>query len=233
MFDACLGFREKRDFRRFVCCFNSCSSSFDVWTYSAPDPHNRLDIRRIWKGRSLFKAMDGQALDCMLSEVLSVSFESTQGVKEVGGCSLINGFREKCNNLIPMLLRLTAPLTARAMLRRSKRLASSQEEEAVIAPQVLPTKRTDSKRKKRKTVIDKKNKKKSVSVTAPTDLPTLQEKGKRVAAILDELYPDKQIPLDHESHFQLLVSVLLSAQVRSEVMGARIRRCVSRRQIEW
>ena len=38
------------------------------------------------------------------------------------------------------------------------------------------------------------------------------EKAARVQRILDELYPEVPIPLDHESEFQLLVAVLLSAQ---------------------
>jgi len=38
------------------------------------------------------------------------------------------------------------------------------------------------------------------------------EKAERVQAILDELYPDVPIPLDHDDPFTLLVAVLLSAQ---------------------
>ena len=38
------------------------------------------------------------------------------------------------------------------------------------------------------------------------------EKAKRIGAILDELYPEAGIPLDHEDPFTLLVAVLLSAQ---------------------
>jgi endonuclease III len=39
-----------------------------------------------------------------------------------------------------------------------------------------------------------------------------QEKAKRIRAILDELYPDPPIPLDHSNPYTLLVAVLLSAQ---------------------
>jgi len=38
------------------------------------------------------------------------------------------------------------------------------------------------------------------------------EKTARIRRILDDLYPDAPIPLDHESPFQLLVAVMLSAQ---------------------
>jgi endonuclease-3 len=41
---------------------------------------------------------------------------------------------------------------------------------------------------------------------------TRVEKAKRIAAILDELYPDAGIPLEHEDPFTLLVAVILSAQ---------------------
>jgi endonuclease III len=38
------------------------------------------------------------------------------------------------------------------------------------------------------------------------------ERAARIAAILDETFPDPPIPLDHETPFQLLVAVVLSAQ---------------------
>ncbi|GAB5550069.1 MAG: endonuclease III [Sandaracinaceae bacterium] len=38
------------------------------------------------------------------------------------------------------------------------------------------------------------------------------EKAERIQTILDALYPEVPIPLDHESDFQLLVAVVLSAQ---------------------
>ena len=40
----------------------------------------------------------------------------------------------------------------------------------------------------------------------------LKEKAATIAAILEELYPETPIPLDHKDHYTLLVSVLLSAQ---------------------
>jgi endonuclease-3 len=42
------------------------------------------------------------------------------------------------------------------------------------------------------------------------------EKAERILGILDELYPEPPIPLDHEDPFTLLVAVLLSAQTTDE-----------------
>ncbi len=41
---------------------------------------------------------------------------------------------------------------------------------------------------------------------------TRLEKAQRIGRILDELYPDPPVPLDHDDPFTLLVAVLLSAQ---------------------
>jgi endonuclease-3 len=41
---------------------------------------------------------------------------------------------------------------------------------------------------------------------------TRAEKARRILAILDELYPETAIPLEHEDPFTLLVAVVLSAQ---------------------
>lgn len=41
---------------------------------------------------------------------------------------------------------------------------------------------------------------------------TRKEKAERIGRILDELYPETPVPLDHEDPFTLLVAVLLSAQ---------------------
>ena len=38
------------------------------------------------------------------------------------------------------------------------------------------------------------------------------DKAERIAAMLEELYPETPVPLDHENAFQLLVAVLMSAQ---------------------
>ena len=38
------------------------------------------------------------------------------------------------------------------------------------------------------------------------------EKAVRIAAMLEEYYPETPVPLDHENDFQLLVAVLMSAQ---------------------
>jgi endonuclease-3 len=39
-----------------------------------------------------------------------------------------------------------------------------------------------------------------------------QEKADRIAAMLDHLYPDTPVPLEHQDPFTLLIAVLLSAQ---------------------
>ena len=38
------------------------------------------------------------------------------------------------------------------------------------------------------------------------------EKAQKIAAMLEELYPETPVPLDHENTFQLLIAVLMSAQ---------------------
>ena len=45
---------------------------------------------------------------------------------------------------------------------------------------------------------------------------TKQEKANAIAKILEELYPQTPIPLDHQDNYTLLVSVLLSAQCTDE-----------------
>jgi len=42
--------------------------------------------------------------------------------------------------------------------------------------------------------------------------PALRKKALAIAEILNELYPETPVPLDHQDHFTLLVAVLLSAQ---------------------
>jgi endonuclease-3 len=41
---------------------------------------------------------------------------------------------------------------------------------------------------------------------------TREQKARRIEAILDELYPDVGVPLDHRDAYTLLIAVLLSAQ---------------------
>lgn len=41
---------------------------------------------------------------------------------------------------------------------------------------------------------------------------TRQEKANRIGAILDELYPEPPVPLEHRDPFTLLIAVMLSAQ---------------------
>ena len=48
---------------------------------------------------------------------------------------------------------------------------------------------------------------------------TRAEKARRILAILDELYPETDIPLDHRDPFTLLVAVVLSAQTTDKVVN--------------
>jgi endonuclease III len=48
---------------------------------------------------------------------------------------------------------------------------------------------------------------------------TRQEKARRIAGILDELFPTVDIPLRHEDPFTLLVAVVLSAQTTDKLVN--------------
>src|SRR4051812_4843936 len=48
---------------------------------------------------------------------------------------------------------------------------------------------------------------------------TRQEKAHRIAAILDELFPTVDIPLEHRDPFTLLVAVVLSAQTTDKLVN--------------
>ena len=48
---------------------------------------------------------------------------------------------------------------------------------------------------------------------------TKREKARRILAILDELYPEVDIPLDHRDPFTLLVAVVLSAQTTDKLVN--------------
>ena len=41
---------------------------------------------------------------------------------------------------------------------------------------------------------------------------TRKEKAKEIGKILDKLYPEVPVPLDHEDAFTLLIAVILSAR---------------------
>jgi endonuclease-3 len=47
-----------------------------------------------------------------------------------------------------------------------------------------------------------------------------REKIQMISQILDELYPEPPIPLDHSSHYTLLIAVLLSAQCTDKRVNA-------------
>ena len=49
---------------------------------------------------------------------------------------------------------------------------------------------------------------------------TRGDKARRIAAILDELFPAVDIPLEHEDPFTLLVAVVLSAQTTDKLVNA-------------
>ena len=59
----------------------------------------------------------------------------------------------------------------------------------------------------------KKVKKGGGAFTSMLITPALKAKASKIAGQLQQLYPKPAIPLDHSSHFQLLVAVILSAQV--------------------
>jgi endonuclease III len=48
---------------------------------------------------------------------------------------------------------------------------------------------------------------------------TKKDRAVRISAILDELYPSVDIPLDHEDPFTLLVAVVLSAQTTDKLVN--------------
>ena len=48
---------------------------------------------------------------------------------------------------------------------------------------------------------------------------TRREKARRIAGILDELYPSVDVPLKHEDPFTLLVAVVLSAQTTDKLVN--------------
>src|ERR1700755_2083414 len=48
---------------------------------------------------------------------------------------------------------------------------------------------------------------------------TRQEKARRIAGILDELFPAVDIPLAHRDPFTLLVAVVLSAQTTDKLVN--------------
>lgn len=48
---------------------------------------------------------------------------------------------------------------------------------------------------------------------------TRNDKARRIAAILDQLYPTVDIPLDHQDPFTLLIAVVLSAQTTDKLVN--------------
>jgi hypothetical protein len=64
------------------------------------------------------------------------------------------------------------------------------------------------------------------SMHIQTNLRQLQPKALRIAEHLGKLYPRPPIPLDHDSHFQLLCAVVLSAQTTDKKVN-EVRPCHS------
>ncbi|MEZ5263574.1 MAG: hypothetical protein R2755_17815 [Acidimicrobiales bacterium] len=52
-----------------------------------------------------------------------------------------------------------------------------------------------------------------------------REKADRIGQLLDELYPDPPIPLDHRDPYTLLVAVALSAQTTDKKVNEVTRGC--------
>lgn len=52
----------------------------------------------------------------------------------------------------------------------------------------------------------------ATAAAAPAPSPKQQAKARTIQAVLDHLYPDPPIPLDHTDNFTLLIAVILSAQ---------------------
>jgi hypothetical protein len=100
-------------------------------------------------------------------------------------------------------------------VRRKRKAAAGNDEGTQAAPTAAPPRKA-------------KPKKKAASVLLPSvDVAALQPKAQRVLQTLAELYPDPAIPLNHTSNFQLLVAVVLSAQVRTSLLAPTAGLCVA------
>jgi hypothetical protein len=73
----------------------------------------------------------------------------------------------------------------------------------------------------------KKGKKKALESTIPeADLPVLRAKASKIYNKLMELYENPPCPLDHNSDFQLLVAIILSAQSTDKKVCTKASTCV-------
>ena len=57
-----------------------------------------------------------------------------------------------------------------------------------------------------------------------------KEKAERIQNMLEELYPEIPVPLDHETPFQLLIAVLMSAQTTDLKVNQVTQNCSSKAQ---
>lgn len=90
---------------------------------------------------------------------------------------------------------------------KQQRKASPAASDKSTASDIDIKAETKPKRKKRKTT--------ETASLVRANIESLREKGIKVSTILKELFPVVEIPLKHETPFQLLVAVLLSAQVHT------------------
>ena len=103
---------------------------------------------------------------------------------------------------------------------RGKKIAAVRQEGAVQKKQPADNhgtaKRTQAVQAARKAAATTPSPKRiRKAVEAATMTPAKIEKAERIRKQLSDLYPNPPIPLVHKSDFQLLIAVMLSAQVRT------------------
>jgi len=59
----------------------------------------------------------------------------------------------------------------------------------------------------------------------------LSDKTKFVISVLNELYPEPEIPLEHENNFTFLVAVMLSAQSTDKKVNQILQNCLQRQTL--
>jgi hypothetical protein len=104
---------------------------------------------------------------------------------------------------------------SKAKPRKSRAVSSKPSVTDVASgqPQGEPAKKVPRRAEKREGASPKSTKKQVTVATSVKITDTIKEKADRIRLQLLELYPDPPIPLDFATNFQLLVAVMLSAQV--------------------
>jgi|GEM_PF-114081 len=108
----------------------------------------------------------------------------------------------------------------KASSKKKSTAKKSTSKKATTKKKAVAKKATSKKATAKKTVSKKKStakkaaSKKKTTTKKAVRLP--RAKAKKIHAILDDLYPETPIPLDHIDPYTLLVAVLLSAQCRDE-----------------